>query len=383
MSNFGDEEYDEELRRQASEESVEEPLEDVEPDPDSFWNRKAVRIPMRIGLGLFIIGTAIALYWARIPPVFEVEEAAREMAIEKEHRLPDQPLPVGYRTVSTMVTLANQLFTKPGGYQSNGISPMTRIPDNMRNWEYGYVIQLRVLVQGLRFDLGRAGVNAVDHKELREAEGRFNFKHDNIVLPSTDRQYKQGRDLLADYLDKLNSAASPGQFFAPRNDQLINWLEKQKNMLGSYTTMLQDNIGTMTLDTGVLTSAPIPTDEVVAGNATEGVVANKDGDDNLNSFLERDDTFYQVRGGVYALYHTMQAVRTDCKDVINASNAMGIMNRVLNELEQANNPMKSPMVLNGSEYGIIQNHSLVLAAHLAKAHLAIQELQRQLAGGGR
>jgi hypothetical protein len=245
------------------------------------------------------------------------------------------------------------------------------------------VIQLRVLVQGLRFDLGRAGVNAVDHKELREAEGRFNFKHDNIVLPSTDRQYKQGRDLLADYLDKLNSAASPGQFFAPRNDQLINWLEKQKNMLGSYTTMLQDNIGTMTLDTGVLTSAPIPTDEVVAGNATEGVVANKDGDDNLNSFLERDDTFYQVRGGVYALYHTMQAVRTDCKDVINASNAMGIMNRVLNELEQANNPMKSPMVLNGSEYGIIQNHSLVLAAHLAKAHLAIQELQRQLAGGGR
>lgn len=383
MSNFGEDEEDLKLGEPSVDESTpEETTERPEPDPDSFWNRKAVRIPLRAGLGLFVIGTALSLYWTRIPPSFDVEASAKDMAVEKEHRMPDQKLPLGYRTVSTMIRLADQLFSKPGGYQSNDINPVTRIPDNMRNWEYGYVIQLRVLTQGLRFDLGRAGVNAVDHEELREAEGRFNFKHDNWVLPSTEKQYQEGLNYLEAYLDKLNSAASPGQFFAPRNDQLIRWLERQKNMLGSYTTMLQDNIGTVTFDTGVLTSEPLPTDEVVAGDADAGVVENKDGEDELNSFFERDDVFYQVRGGVYALYHTMLAVRADCKDVINNNNSMGIMNRVLNELENANKPMKSPMVLNGQEYGVIQNHSLVLAAHLAKAHLAIQELQKQLAGGG-
>jgi len=383
MSNFGDDEYDQEIREQAQEESVQEDApEQEETESDSFLSRSVFRIPIYAGLGLFLMGTALSLYWTRIPPTFDVEQAAREMAVEKEHRMPDQSMPVGYRTVATMVKLIDQLFTKPGGYQSNGISPMTQIPDNMQNWEYGYVIQMRVLVNALRFDLARAGVQAKDHPELREAEARFNFKHDNIVLPSTDAQYKEGLKFLEDYLDKLNSAASPGQYFAPRNDQLIDWLEKQKNMLGSYTTMLQNNIGAVTFDTGILTSEPIPTDEVVAGDVAEGAVANKDEGDDLSNFRDRDDVFYQVRGGIYALYHTMLAIRSDCKGTINDNNAMGIMNRVLNELESANKPMKSPMVLNGSELGIIQNHSLVLAAHLAKAHLAIQELQRQLAGGG-
>jgi len=61
---------------------------------------------------------------------------------------------------------------------------------------------------------------------------------------------------------------------------------------------------------------------------------------------------------------------------------MGVMNRLLNELENACKPMVSPIVLNGPEFGVIQNHSLVLGAHVAKAHLAVQELQRQMAGGG-
>lgn len=387
MSNFGDDQYDEEFRKGGAEDSVEEVKQPVasepEEDPDSFWNRKSVRIPLRIGLGIFILGTAITLFWAPIPGTFDVEETVRDMAVTQDHRMPDQPLPTGYRTVSTMISLVDQLLSKRGGYHSNSVWPMARIPDNMRNWEYGYVIQLRVLTQGLRFDLGRAGVNALDHEELRSAEAQFNFKHDNIILPSSAQQYREGQAFLESYLDKLNSAASPGQYFAPRNDQLIGWLERQKNMLGSYTTMLQDNIGSVTFDTGILSSEPLPTDEVVSGNAEIGAVENKDGDSSLNGFFERDDVFYQVRGGVYALYHTMLAVRTDCKDVINSNNAMGIMNRVLNELEMANKPMRSPMVLSGSEYGIIQNHSLVLAGHLAKAHLAIQELQRQLAGGGR
>ncbi|MGA0368526.1 MAG: DUF2333 family protein [Kiritimatiellia bacterium] len=39
-------------------------------------------------------------------------------------------------------------------------------------------------------------------------------------------------------------------------------------------------------------------------------------------------------------------------------------------------------MLNGTEFGVIQNHSLVLGAHVAKAHLAVAELQKQISGGG-
>jgi hypothetical protein len=60
---------------------------------------------------------------------------------------------------------------------------------------------------------------------------------------------------------------------------------------------------------------------------------------------------------------------------------MGIMNRVINELESANQPMISPVVLNGNEFGFFANHSLVLASHVARAHLAMRELQQQLSGG--
>ncbi|MBD2575535.1 DUF2333 family protein, partial [Arthrospira platensis] len=62
--------------------------------------------------------------------------------------------------------------------------------------------------------------------------------------------------------------------------------------------------------------------------------------------------------------------------------AMGIMNRILSELHTASQPMISPMVLNGREYGFLHNHSLTMAAHIAKAHLAIQDLRVLLRGGG-
>ena len=344
---------------------------------DSFFRRKAIRIPVRVCLGLFIIGTAISLYWARIPQTFDVTEMARTKAVEYGHRELNEPLPNGYRTVATIMYMAEQLLEKPGGYQSNGISPMTRMPDNMRNWEYGSVVQLRVMVQGLRFELSRSGQQSAEHVELREAETRFNFNHDKIILPSTEKQYKEGIKFLKQYLDGMDAATTEGKYFSSRQDQVIRWLDRQKIMLGDYASRLQNNVGAVSFDTGVLTSE-LPPDILDAQVESQKKVASNE----VTSFFERDDVFYQVRGGVYVMYHTMLAMRKDCEKVLNDSQSMGIMNRIINELEAASKPMGSPMVLNGSEYGVIQNHSLVLGAHVAKAHLAVQELQRQIAGGG-
>ncbi|MDA3874871.1 MAG: DUF2333 family protein [Kiritimatiellae bacterium] len=345
-----------------------------EPNPTSFFRKKAVRMPLRIGTGLLMIGTAISIYWSLFPATFNVDEVARERAALYEHREPDQPLPRGYRTTSVIIHLADQLFTKPGGYLANDWNPMSKIPDNMRNWEYGYVTQLRIMVQGLRYELSRSGPQSEEHESLRMAESKFNFTHDSLVLPSTESQYQEGIRLLETYLDDLNSAKSEARFFAARQDMVIRWLERQKVMLGNYTAQLQRNVGPSTYDVGVLTEDVLSMEPFLD--------AAKEDQDEVHGFFERDDVFYQVRGGAYVMYHVMLAMRTDCEDLFNSSKAMGIVNRVLNELENANNPMRSPMVLNGKEFGFMQNHSMVMAAHLAKAHLAIQELQLQISGGG-
>lgn len=381
MNNFSDETFDHqddtpEIQEDAPQ--TEQTITEEEiVDNNSFFRRKAVKIPLRVCLGLFIIGTAISLYWARIPQTFDVTEMARTKAVEYGHRELDEPLPRGYRTVASIVFMAEQLMKKPGGYQSNGISPMTRVPDNMRNWEYGAVVQLRVMVQGLRFELSRAGQQSQEHVELREAETRFNFNHDKIVLPSTEKQYKEGIKFLKQYLDAMSAATTEGTYFSSRQDQVIRWLDRQKIMLGDYAARLQNNVGEVTFDTGVMTAELPPDIEMAAADTPK-----KSDHNDINTFRERDDVFYQVRGGVYVMYHTMLAMRKDCEQLLNDSQAMGIMNRIVNELESACKPMGSPMVLNGSEFGMIQNHSLVLGAHVAKAHLAVQELQKQISGGG-
>ncbi|MGA0334100.1 MAG: DUF2333 family protein, partial [Kiritimatiellia bacterium] len=118
MNNFADDEFDAEKEPQAEEslnQSPESTEVNEEINEDSFFRRKSVRVPLRILGGLFVILTSVSLYWARIPPTFDVTEAARLKAVEYGHREPDQPLPRGYRTVSSLIVMAEQLLEKPGG----------------------------------------------------------------------------------------------------------------------------------------------------------------------------------------------------------------------------------------------------------------------------
>lgn len=380
MNNFADEpkDKDEEIPDFRETQTEESSFEEDEMHESGFFQRRAVRVSLRILGGLFIIGTAISLYWARIPRTFDVTDASRVFAVAKGHRELDEPLPKGYRTVATTILLAKQLLEKPGGYQSNDVMPMTRIPDNMRNWEFGCLIQLRVMVQGLRYELSRSGPQSGEHPELQEAEARFNFKHDKWIIPSAESQYRDGISFLEQYIDNLSNAETEGKFFTARQDQVIKWLDRQKLMLGTYATRLQNNVGAVPYNTGVLTSE----NTLNMDPAVDTDQEKNPQDEDVTSFTERDDVFYQVRGGVYVMYHVMLAMRKDCETILNNAQAMGIMNRVINELESACKPMGSPIVLNGNEFGTIQNHSLVLGAHVAKAHLAVQELQKQIAGGG-
>ncbi len=372
MSNFSDDDDLDNLPPDPEDQQDDAPFDEVDLGPTPLSDSSASEPPtlarriLRVAAGLLVLGFAYGLYTGQMPKTFDVEKAAMARALRSGHIVDGDPLPNGYTTIATLAELGELILEKPGGLLSNDWNPVSRITDNMRHWEKGAMVQIRIMVQGLRFNLTRIGPQSVEHPELAAADPLFNFKETSLLVPASEKQYKDATKQLNQYLRRMSAkGASPGEFFAPRQDQVIKFLDRQIGILGSYTSLLQQNVR-------------IPTHNANILNSTDPVTSNA----QVNSMWKRDDVFYEVRGGVFVTYHMMLALRRDAERLFNNADALGIMNRILNELESANQPMISPVVLNGNEYGLLANHSLVLASHIARAHLAMRELQQQLSGGG-
>ena len=74
-------------------------------------------------------------------------------------------------------------------------------------------------------------------------------------------------------------------------------------------------------------------------------------------------------------------METDFRDVLEDKNAMTSYLQIIRELEATQEPLRSPMVLNGSKFGMFANHSLVMANYIARANAAIIDLRRLMAEG--
>ncbi|HBC56579.1 MAG TPA: DUF2333 domain-containing protein, partial [Gammaproteobacteria bacterium] len=62
-------------------------------------------------------------------------------------------------------------------------------------------------------------------------------------------------------------------------------------------------------------------------------------------------------------------------------NALVSLRQIIRELEATQQSTWSPMVLNGSGYGLLPNYSLILANYISRANAAIIDLQRLLEEG--
>jgi hypothetical protein len=67
--------------------------------------------------------------------------------------------------------------------------------------------------------------------------------------------------------------------------------------------------------------------------------------------------------------------------VLEDKNAVVSMRQIIRELEAALAPVRSPMILNGSGFGLFANHSLVLASYLSRANAAVIDLRGLLEQG--
>ena len=62
-------------------------------------------------------------------------------------------------------------------------------------------------------------------------------------------------------------------------------------------------------------------------------------------------------------------------------NAQTSLQQIIRELEATQEPLWSPVILNGGGFGMLANHSLVMANYLSRANAALIDLRRLLEQG--
>jgi hypothetical protein len=240
----------------------------------------------------------------------------------------------------------------------------------MPNWEFGVLQQVRDLARVIRNDYSRSQSQSKEDPDVSEAEPRFFFDNNSWILPRSEAEYRDGINGFKRYRDRLTGKGeSEAQFYA-RADNLREWLAQVEKRLGSLTRRLGDSVATTRIN------------ESLAGDpAADATRAQPDVVDVRTSWFEVDDIFFEARGTAWALVHFFRAAEFDFETVLADKNAEASVRQIIRELESSLQPLRSPMILNGSGYGFFANHSLVMANYLARANAAVINLRELLDQG--
>ena len=91
--------------------------------------------------------------------------------------------------------------------------------------------------------------------------------------------------------------------------------------------------------------------------------------------------FFEARGYTWALVHTLKALEVDFADVLANKNAVVSVKQIIRELENTQSFIWSPVILNGTGFGMVANHSLIMASYISRANAAIIDLRNLLLQG--
>jgi hypothetical protein len=312
--------------------------------------------PAGIAAGvLLLVLLGFCAYWSREPELFSVN--ARP---DNERSVP------GYATIDTLVRVAETLLDKPGGYLTNDIMPPGVLLDNIPNWEFGVLQQVRDLARVARNDYSRSQSQSKEDVDLSIAEPKFFFNNDSWVLPPSESEYRDAITGFKRSRDRLAGVREPQAVFYARADNLREWLAQVEKRLGSLTRRLGDSV-----------AATGPAARIGA----DGRLIASDERSVRTSWFEVDDVFFESRGTAWALVHLFRAAEVDFADVLADKNAQASVRQIVRELEAGVRPLRSPVVLNGGGYGLFANHSLVMANYLARANAAVINLRELLDQG--
>ena len=320
-----------------------------------------------IGTGVALVITlvlALMLYWDSDPALFDVMQraVARNNGNDK--------LVTGYVTTSTLIEVADILLEKRGGYLSNDIMPPGVFMDNIPSWEYGVITQVRDLAKALRNDFSRSQTQSTEDTDLTIADPQFHYDTDSWILPATENEYRKGIVALESFLARLGETQEEDAQFYSRADNLRDWLALVEKRMGSLSQRLSASVGQNRVNTDLEGDA-----EASQSTSRPKEVMVK------TPWMEIDDVFYEARGSTWALIHFLKAIEIDLRDVLNKKNALVSLRQIIRELESSQDTVWSPMILNGTGFGYVANHSLVMASYISRANAALIDLRSLLQQG--
>ncbi|MEQ6890122.1 DUF2333 family protein [Halomonas sp. CS7] len=289
----------------------------------------------------------LGIWWSRTPAVFDVEQAVAD----QRGTAAQAPASRGAVTAASLMTLIETLLEKPGGYLRNDIAPPGVWLDNMPAWELG------VLTQARRLSVALPAMEQAAMPALENVQQRLAGDSGDWLYPSTEQRLTQALEALDGYLQALDEDGEAA--FGAEGQGLAAWLEAVTRSLDDLGLRLSASIGPR----AELRDLDIDAEALPARTAWYRV----------------DDVFFEARGQAWAMIHLLQAVQRDQADVLSAAGLTSRWEALIAELELSQRRLWSPLVLNGSGFGLFANHSLVLANHMIRARDLSRTLSEQLA----
>jgi hypothetical protein len=302
--------------------------------------------PLLALLGLYLlVSVALGIWWSQPPAAFDVEQATLERRGEAAYAS-------GARGTVSVATLAQSVATlleKPGGYLRNDVAPPGVWLDNMPSWELGVLEESRRLALALPQMAGGDSAALVEAREALLGDDR------DWLYPSTEQRLEEA----VAALDRKLAALDDPEAGFPPGAGLGSWLASVAEGLDDLALRLAASVGghealtELAVDTESL-SPPTP-------------------------WYRVDNIFFEARGSGWALAQLLEGVQRDQADVLDEAGVRGEWERLLAELEMTQRRLWSPVVLNGSGFGVFANHSLVMALHMTRARDLAASLAERLA----
>ena len=143
---------------------------------------------------LFTVNLVLMWVWSRVPKPFEIAAVTAQYAAAGREKV------TGVAVVSALIRLNEGQLSKTGGYISNDIGPPGLFLDNISNFEFGVLQQLRDLASSLRNDFSRSQSQSVADKNLENAQPLLNYHSDRWLIPTTEGKYREANVEFKAYL---------------------------------------------------------------------------------------------------------------------------------------------------------------------------------------
>lgn len=297
----------------------ESPLETLLLDTAGRPRRTRRWLPQLL-LSLSLVLLVLGGWWSREPPAPELPAAG------------DAAVVPGATATTMLVATLRALLDKPGGLLANDVLPPGAWLDDVPSFEAGALDASRTFLAALLHDFSRR--QAVEDPDLLRAEPRLQFDIHNWRVPAAEDEYADAIVAIEAYQARLR-ATPPAALFELRGDTLARWLDAVIAGLDARDRLLA--------------AAPsLPATQV-------------------------DDHFFSARGYCWALQVQLRALRREYALLTPKHDAA--FAAAVQALDGTLLPVKSPVVLNGGEYGMLANHSLVLAGHVGRSVAALRELR--------